>query len=187
LYLLIEIYIELNKIDKVPALLKQAEATQHLEVYNTAAWKCFKNVNFKPQAVEFATKALELHPNYESKHTYIAITLWNNKFEQATEQMNLFLTEYSNKLDDSNSDDANNLDTDFVELFTLFLAKGQTNLVDNWLKEFKLTERFKPLYYALMTLMQDKYPNEVLRMGAELKETVNELLAKIEELAKRYI
>jgi len=186
LHQLIEVYIELNDINKVPALLEQAEAAQHLEVYNTAAWQCFENVNFKPQALEFATKALELQPNYESEHTYIAIALWNNKLEQATEQMNLFLAEYSNKLDDSNSDDANNLDTDFIELFTLFLAKGQTHLVDNWLKEFKLTERFKPLYYALMTLMQDKYPNEVLRMGAELKETVNEVLAKIAALAEKY-
>ncbi|MFT4761904.1 MAG: hypothetical protein ACI9LN_003887 [Saprospiraceae bacterium] len=38
----------------------------------------------------------------------------------------------------------------------------------------------------LMYYLQDKYPNEYLRMGDELKETVEELIAQIEKLREEY-
>jgi hypothetical protein len=37
-----------------------------------------------------------------------------------------------------------------------------------------------------MSLMRDKYPNEILRMGEELTETVDEILAHIKLLAEDY-
>lgn len=37
-----------------------------------------------------------------------------------------------------------------------------------------------------MTLMKDKYPNEALRMGPELKDTVAEILENVKELAEKY-
>jgi hypothetical protein len=61
----------------------------------------------------------------------------------------------------------------------LVLAKGQTNLFGKWLVEFDLKDRFKPLYYAYLNMVPEKYPDQLLRMGSELKETVDEILAKI--------
>ena len=49
-----------------------------------------------------------------------------------------------------------------------------------------LKERFKPIYYTLMYFLQDKFPNEYLRMGEELKETVEEIIAQVEKMEEVY-
>jgi len=48
-------------------------------------------------------------------------------------------------------------------------------------KNSNLKTEFQPIYYTLMYYLQDEYPNEYLRMGEELKETVEEIIAEIEE------
>jgi hypothetical protein len=75
---------------------------------------------------------------------------------------------------------------ELINLLLLFLAKNQTNLVHQWFIEYDLKDRFTPLYYVLMQLMRDKYPNEYLRMGSEMEETVQEMLAKVGELEIKY-
>ncbi|MCH8982088.1 hypothetical protein IH922_08730, partial [candidate division KSB1 bacterium] len=49
-----------------------------------------------------------------------------------------------------------------------------------------MKDRFKPVYYALMYFMQKEYPNEYRKMGGELKQTVEEIIQKIQQLAKDY-
>jgi len=49
-----------------------------------------------------------------------------------------------------------------------------------------LKERFKPIYYTLMYFLQDKYPREYLRMGEELKETVEEIIVQVEKMEEVY-
>ncbi|AOT06862.1 tetratricopeptide repeat protein [Pseudoalteromonas luteoviolacea] len=108
----------------------------------------------------------------------IQILLWNNQFDQAAEKMSQILSTCAQQIDD--------YEETLIQLFTFFLAKGQTNLVCRWFKEYDLSERFKPLYYALMSLMESTYPNEHLRMGSELQETVDEILQHIDFLAQTY-
>lgn len=175
---LIQLHILKKDITSLESTIVKSQETGYLDSYNLAAWACYENKFQSKKALEFSSKAILLTPNVESFHTHIMVALWNNNFEIATEAMIQFLTDYSTQFDKS--------ETDFIQLFTFFLAKGQTNLVDKWLKEYQLTERLKPLYYALMSLMRDKYPNEILRMGGELKETVDEILLEIKELAKKY-
>lgn len=47
---------------------------------------------------------------------------------------------------------------------------------------FYIKERYKPIYYALMYFIQEKYPYEFLRMGEELQETVIEVVDRIKQL-----
>lgn len=49
---------------------------------------------------------------------------------------------------------------------------------------FALQDKMKPLYYALLSCMGKKYSQQVLRMGPELKETVDGIVAEIEALKK---
>ena len=70
----------------------------------------------------------------------------------------------------------------------LLIAKKQYHLT---LKIFNenpnhLKDRFKPVYYALMYFMQKEFPNEYRKMGGELKQTVEEIIRKIHQLAKNY-
>ena len=50
-----------------------------------------------------------------------------------------------------------------------------------------LKEQFKPIWYALMTLMQDEFPHEIKKMGSELQESVDEVLKRVEEDKKEYV
>jgi len=75
-----------------------------------------------------------------------------------------------------------------LEYFAVLLAKEQyyqaKNILEN--KEFNLKEQFKPIWYALMTLMQDDFPYEIKKMGSELQESVDEVLKKVEKYRMKY-
>lgn len=79
-------------------------------------------------------------------------------------------------------------DSHLTFYFLLLVAKGQYYQAKNFLEleEYQLKERFKPIWYALMTLMQDEFPHEIKKMGAELKETVEEVLVSIKEMETKY-
>ena len=49
-------------------------------------------------------------------------------------------------------------------------------------KELDFKERLKPVYYALMHFMQDEHPNELKKAGGEIKETVEEVIARVKQL-----
>ncbi len=67
------------------------------------------------------------------------------------------------------------------------IAKGQLYQAKKFFEmpEFELKERFKPLWYALMTLMQKEFPEEIKKMGSELQESVDEILKQIEDFKSR--
>ncbi|QKJ22920.1 NACHT domain-containing protein [Poseidonibacter lekithochrous] len=68
----------------------------------------------------------------------------------------------------------------FIELISrkqYFKAKELLEL-----KAYNLKEKFKPIWFALMKLMEDEYPNEFKKMGSELESSVNEVIIKIEKL-----
>ncbi|WP_294962822.1 winged helix-turn-helix domain-containing protein [Sulfurimonas sp.] len=71
---------------------------------------------------------------------------------------------------------------------TLLISKGQYYQAKKFLEipEYQLKERYKPIWYALMTLMQDDFPNEIKKMGSELKESVDEVLKEIEVYKDKY-
>ena len=175
---LIQLHIFNKDIVAVEETIEMSLNTNYLDAYNTAAWRCFESRFQAKKALKYSSKAVSLTPNIETFHTNVAVSLWNNNVELATKSMDHFLNNYVFEI--------KNNESGFLQLFTLFLAKGHTQLVEKWLTEHKLTNRFKPLHYALMSLMKDKYPNEILRMGGELKETVNEVLLEVETLAKKY-
>lgn len=70
----------------------------------------------------------------------------------------------------------------------LMMAKGEAK----WLlayflapegETFQLKERFKPVYYALLKHLD--HP-DFLRMGNELSQTVEEILAKVQQMSVDY-
>jgi hypothetical protein len=105
--------------------------------------------------------------------------LWHNEIEKAIEVSKEFM-------DKENSYSEFTGDIEFFLL--LLLAKKQFHFVLNLFKEnnFNIQDRFKPIYYALMSLLQNEYPDEIKRMGSELEETVKEILEKIEQLGNDY-
>ena len=112
----------------------------------------------------------------------IHIKLWFDDFESFYEDINIL----------ERSVDLNNiespLDLKFLERFLiLLLKKGQLEIIYSWMHEFEqMRERFKPIYYATVSLLKDERHQEYLRMGSELKGTVDEILQKVEEYRFKY-
>jgi hypothetical protein len=75
--------------------------------------------------------------------------------------------------------------------FLLLLAKSQYHFLYRYFtseegKSVHARERFTPIWYALMHYMREEHPLEFLRMPPELGETVQEIIAKVEEYRKEY-
>ncbi|QKZ12429.1 hypothetical protein [Spirosoma sp. KUDC1026] len=110
------------------------------------------------------------------------IQMWNNIFmgDNLIPLNESTLTTFSPK-------DDNGVDVTTIFLYFL-LAKKQYHTAYNYFQqeEWQLKDRFKPLYYATLYFLKDEYPTEYLRMGPELKETVDDVLAEVAQMAIDY-
>ncbi|AUD01984.1 ATP-binding protein [Spirosoma pollinicola] len=110
------------------------------------------------------------------------IELWNNKYE---ELYKLIPLHKSPPLKASHKQKGADVATLFL---FLLLAKKQYHTAYNYFaqEEWQLKDRFKPLYYATLFFLKDEYPTEYLRMGPELKETVDDVLTEVAQMAIDY-
>ncbi|OQY00949.1 MAG: hypothetical protein B6I26_06705 [Desulfobacteraceae bacterium 4572_130] len=119
----------------------------------------------------------------ENKHVKAMFNLgWlylehNKKYKEGIKYFSLFLDLIDN---------INKFQNYITDFFILLISKKQYYLAFNLFKKekYQLKEKIKPVYYALMYLMKDEYPKEYKRMGAEIKETVDEILEIIKALEK---
>ena len=112
-------------------------------------------------------------------HTYVIVLLWNNEIEEA-------IKVYKDNFNNENvQKDVNEL---VNSILLMFLAKKQYNFVYQLFKEnkFDLKDKYKPIYFALLSLMGGEYKDEFLKMGSELEETVEEIITRIKQLEIDY-
>lgn len=74
------------------------------------------------------------------------------------------------------------------DVFLLLISKKQFHSV---LKIFELPllnlkDRFKPIYYTLMHFLKDEFPNEIIKMGEELHQPVNDITIKVDQMSIKY-
>jgi TPR repeat protein len=111
-------------------------------------------------------------------HIIATLLLWNNNDKKSIKQIKKVLYE-----PDKHSHFVENM----IDYFLLLLAKKKFHISYQLFSDFSyLKQQFKPIYYALMHFLKDEYPQEYLKMGSELEETVNEIFLKIDEKAKYY-
>jgi TPR repeat protein len=137
------------------------------------------NIFNKEMSLEFIKSIDKEIKNYSILYTSTLILLWNNEIEVAINQFNNIFS-----LEESLEDNSY-----FVQFcIQMFLAKKQYNYVHKLFSEnnYEIKERLKPLYYALMSYMQDSFPDEIKKMGDELKETVDEIIDEINQMEKVY-
>ncbi len=149
------------------------------KAFNGLAWMYFGLKKNKMQALAYSKQAFDEDKTIYSSHPYFCILLWHNEIEKALEISKEFMGKEESYTEFSED----------VKLFLmLLLAKKQYHFVLNLFKEnkFDIQDRFKPIYYALMSLMRDEFPDEIVRMGSELEETVQEILIQIEKLSQDY-
>ena len=141
----------------------------------------FQNKTKRIAAVDYAKKGVELMPDEYSEHTLACVLLWNNEFEESSIHFEK-LNESEPYLSASEG---------WIDYLFLLLAKSQypflyTYLTSEKAETLHLKDRFKPIWYALMHYMKDLYPTEYLRIPPELKETVQEIIAKVEQMRVDY-
>lgn len=122
---------------------------------------------------------------------YLWAFLWNNQIDDAIKMFNLLLE--SEKFVQSIEKNQKEFSAAIDVPLMLFFAKKQFHYLYKLFNEnkFNIKDRLKPLYYALMYFMQDTYPDEYKKVGPELKETVEEIIEGINQIAidfdkKRY-
>src|SRR5665648_292268 len=172
-------YYEYNDYKKEEDYYLMNKKKGNTKVLNGLAWMYFELKKNKIQVLEYAKRAFNEEQNIYNAHTYSCILLWHNEIERAIEISGEFLSKEESYTEFSKD----------MELFLLLLlAKKQYHYVLNLFKEnkFDIQDRYKPIYYALMSLMQNEFPDEIKRMGSELEETVQEILNQIEKLSKDY-
>lgn len=177
-----DFYNENGDIDNAEKYYKLGIENDCRTSFSNLIYLYFINKKNKSKSLSEANTLFKNDPNINNAHTLACILLWNNKFDEIPEIEDLFIfDEYF--LSENNSDYKKYLllkiaKERYNELFEIFNNQDAIKL--------NLKEKFKPIYYALMYYLQDKYPNEYLRMGDELKETVEEIIAEVERLREEY-
>lgn len=127
--------------------------------------------------------------NYALSLTYARALIWDNQIEKAINIIKNIEQPIFSLLDDEDESEIKKRLV-FGELSIFFIqliAKGQLNAANTFFEINALYKQtLKPIYFALMYYMQDEYPNEYLKAGDELKETIDEVIQEIEEFKKLY-
>lgn len=136
----------------------------------------FEVVKESQKALNLIQEYYKTYKEYDDTHTFATILLWNEEFTKSYEKFEECM-EYEEALVNLN---------DISEYLNLLIAKGQYHKAKEYFEneKYQLKDKLKPIWYALMTLMQDE--NEIKKMGSELQTSVNDILKTIEELKQKY-
>ena len=171
--------LEFKDFAKAEKYYLMAVEKDHSGAMNNLAWLYFSLKTKKEAALELSRKAFTNENDYPNAHTYASILLWDNQIQES----------YNIARDFLNVEEHFNQFNEDIQLYLLLLmAKKQYHLTLKIFNEnpFQLKDRFKPIYYALMVLMKKEFPNEHLKMGSEIKQTVDEIIEKIKQMAVDY-
>ena len=160
-------------VDDIDENIKLAAKILKSEKYNISYARSGK------EALQKIQNNYDEKKSYFNTHTYAVVLLWAEDFSDSYEKFLEWL-EYESAVES---------EEDIIIYLNLLMAKEQFYKAKEFfeLPKYQLKERYKPLWYALMTLMQDEFPTEIKKMGSELKETTDEVLKEIEEMRKKYV
>ena len=168
-------FSEEEKYEEAIELLEKSKRDSNLILYNIAdnSIKLGDYTKAEKTTKLMAKKIFIINSSYLI--LYVELLIINNKFSKGLESIIKLLPNC----------DSDNLKLEIMKYFLIkLLSKKQFNFTKEILelKEYNLKEKLKPIWFALMKLMEDEYPNEYKKMGSELESSVNEVLNKVKEL-----
>jgi TPR repeat protein/DNA-binding transcriptional ArsR family regulator len=151
----------------------------HVQAMNNLAWLYFIKKIYKTEALQLMTRALSKEDGPVNEYVFTMIMLWNNRFEEASQRARQFIDQ---------EEILTNFSAGVEPFLMLMMAKKQFDYLYRLFAEnrFDIKDKYKPIYYALMYFMQDSIPDEYKRMGTELKQTVDEIIDQIYQMAIDY-
>ncbi|WP_273049244.1 tetratricopeptide repeat protein [Pseudoalteromonas sp.] len=171
------LYQKQRKLDKAKASFIKAVDAGVVDAINQLAWLYFELCSNLKEALSLAKIGYERKPDYYSAHTLTTILLWGENLPQSHEVFLKWLDM-----------DGEHSDYDITLYLTLLIAKKQLYKTKELLElpNYALKDKCKPVWYALMTLMQNDFPHELTKMGGELQESVDEVLQQVAEFDEKY-
>jgi len=172
------LYQEQKEYSKAEESYLQAIERGNNNALNSLSWLYFEQVLNINKAIMLVSESYKKNRNYDNIHSFATILLWSEEFSKSYEKFLEWL-EYDDALDNK---------ADVTLYLNLLMAKGQFYKAKALFEmpEYELKNRYKPIWYALMSLMQDEFPHEIKKMGDELKESVDEILMEVEDLREKY-
>ena len=170
---------EKKDLDKAEEWYIKSVELGNSDAMNGLAWDYFMSKKNKQKCIDWSSQAFEKEPDTYYAHTHACILLWDNQIEKTKIVAQSFL--WDSALQEG-------VPEDFTLFLTLLLAKNQEQYLyelftspEAEAQSFK--DRFKPIWYAILKKLD--HP-DFLRMGDELSLTVEEVLARAEQLAIDY-
>jgi len=174
------LYAKQNEYDKAEKYFLQAIEQGNTIALDSLVWLYFKHAKMREEALQLAQNAYHQEKNFFTTYALAIISLWSEEFSKSYQYFLEWLSSFTEEvLGDEKL---------LIRYLMLLLSKGQYYKTKEFLElpTYKLKERLKPIWYALMKLIENEYPHEYKKMGSEIEETVYEILEKIEELRKKY-
>ena len=152
---------------------------------------CLANCAFHDGVDDRKAKILELFEQKMSPITeplilleYCKLLVWNDKFQSSIDALANGELKIIECMEGENEDYKEDLLAALATYFIRLIAKKQYNFVkllfQNEVVDYK--QILKPVYYAFMQYLKEEYPNEHLKAGSEMDETIEEIIKEIEKV-----
>ncbi|WP_289058595.1 hypothetical protein [uncultured Flavobacterium sp.] len=115
---------------------------------------------------------------------YCKLLVWNGEFKLSAENLvnneQKILEALENRVEEYKEDLLSEITSYFIRL----LAVKQYNLISNLFNSERIDYKqiIKPVYFAFMTELKDEFPNEYLKAGSEMSETIKEILEETQRI-----
>jgi len=115
---------------------------------------------------------------------YCQLLLWNDMIEQSVGYLFDIIPAIKKVLNSDEEEYKEDLISELTDYFIQLMSKGEFNQVAEIFKheDFNFKQILKPVHFALMNYMKDEHPNEYLKAGAEIQETIDEIIDEVELL-----
>jgi len=169
---------ELGNAKKATIYFKKAIVAGKTKSRNCLAWHYYSHeiVSKKEYALKLVKEAHEKLGDIYIEVNLAIIYLWNGLIEDSIHTAEKFLFE---------EDTIEKYSSKVLHYLVRLLCEGQVNYIYNYFdknEHLHLKDRFKPLWYAIVYLLEGRHSEEYLKMGDELKETVKSILDEIEKI-----
>ncbi len=171
---------ELHNPEKAEAYFQLATAHDDADALVHHAASYFEQRSRKLDALRIIRKAFAANPTEENAFGMVMILLWNDEISEAKRF-------YHDKFDSVPAQ--REVTWRMVQMLLMFLAKRQYQFVSDLFKENSsdILEKYKPVYFGMLSMMGEPYADRLKEMGPEFEETVSEIVAEVERVERTYI
>jgi TPR repeat protein len=171
---------EFKDFEKAEQYYQMAVEKGDASAMNNLALLYFERKKNKQEALQLQGRAYEISQDVNYAYGYITVLLWNDEVQGAIKVYeSAFGSEEKQK----------EVDLRVNRSLLMLMAKKQYSFLYKLFQENKydVKDKYKPVYYALLSLMGEKYSDELKKMGGELKESVQDVLKEVDNLAKAFM